>query len=309
MASRISEWRDKLGKKYRAVIMEEETLFEAGTYRYTKGRILLFSVIAFLLVVIFTTLLVFNTPFIRELIPGYSRENEYEQQQELMHKLAILEDALVQRDSFLASLQRISGDPSAASRPAPVASELPEESMYTEMSASDQDAHDYPGHAHEDDHSHAAGDNSALLTEKRDAPLKQVRIGSRKMQVLPGNLMLIPPVEGVVTSVFNPGQKHYGLDLAAPANALIRSVADGHVIFSEWSDQNGYVIGVMHTGGMISMYKHNRILYKKTGAQVYAGEAIAVIGNSGQNSSGPHLHFELWFAGSPVNPLDYFALN
>jgi murein DD-endopeptidase MepM/ murein hydrolase activator NlpD len=90
---------------------------------------------------------------------------------------------------------------------------------------------------------------------------------------------------------------------------MIRSVAEGLVIYSEWSDQSGFVIALLHPGGLVSIYKHNRVVFKTPGSYVYSGEAIAAIGNTGRNSSGTHLHFELWYAGSPVNPLDYFALN
>ncbi len=308
MASRISNWRSKLSKRYRAVIMEEENLFETATYRYTQGKILLGSVVIFLTTVSLTILLVFYTPWIREMIPGYSREDEYQKQQELLSKVAILEDALIQRDSFLASLQRMSGDPSGASTRKPV------EITRSEAAAEESAIHDHD-HTHEsndfaqESHSDHETVGAPTYTGSREAPLKQVVIESRKVPSLPGTLRLIPPVEGVVTSAFNLKEKHFGLDLAAPSNAMIRSVAEGLVIYSEWSDQSGFVIALLHPGGLVSIYKHNRVVFKTAGSQVYSGEAIAAIGNTGRNSSGTHLHFELWYAGSPVNPLDYFALN
>jgi hypothetical protein len=302
MASLIQRWKDELGKRYRAVIMEDESLFETGSYRYTKGRLLMLFLLTFFFTVALSITAVFYTPWIRQMIPGYSREDEYQKQQELLRKVTILEDALVQRDSFLASLQRMSGDPSGMPAKRPPA--VPVEEM-PDFKAESHTDHD---HSHEMEHGEEPT-TSPAYTGTRALPAQQVVIGARKVPALPGTLRLIPPVDGVVTSAYSPADRHFGMDLAAPANALIRSVADGMVIYSEWSDQSGYVVAVLHPGGLVSLYKHNRVVFKTAGTPVYAGEAIAVIGNTGKNSTGPHLHFELWHGGNPVNPLDYFALN
>jgi len=307
MGSRISAWKHKMSKKYRAVIMEDETLFEAGVYRFSKGRIWAISLTLFMLVVAGSISLVFFTPWIREQIPGYTHPDEYEQQQELIQKVLKLEDALVQRDSFLASFQRMSGGGVPYVAPIQNAEEIQEaaESVLYAQSMEEDETNDL----HDHNHGHSQASLVQNLPVKRDIALRKIKINANKELVVPGTLRLIPPVDGIISMVYNPAQKHYGLDLAAQANALIRSVAAGHVILSEWSDQNGYVIGIMHNGGLISFYKHNKQIFKKVGTQVYAGEAIAVIGNSGQNTSGPHLHFELWLGGNPINPMDYFALN
>ena len=127
----------------------------------------------------------------------------------------------------------------------------------------------------------------------------------------PSTWNLIPPVDGYVTMDFNTGEKdHFGIDLVANENSLIRSVAEGVVIFSEYSTTTGYVIGIWHNDlNLISFYKHNSRLFKPVGAYVFAGEAIAVIGNTGINSSGVHLHFELWYDDNPVNPADFIIFN
>lgn len=292
-------------KRYRAVIMEDDTLFETGVYRFNKG-IVWFSVLIFAILVLAAGVsAVFYVPFIRDFVPGYSTEKSIEQQTELLNKVQILEHALEQQDSFIVSMQRMSGDPSASVRPQAVAvdeSESFNESQDSEVSS------EYD-HDHDHDHGSESSAQTSALPERQERPIRTIRFNASKDIVLPGTLQLLPPIDGVVTMTYNPDQKHFGVDLAAPSNALVRAVAAGYVIFSEWSDQNGYVIGIMHAGGLVSFYKHNKLLYKKVGAQVFGGEAIAVIGNSGHNSSGPHLHFELWLSGHPVNPLDYFALN
>ena len=124
-------------------------------------------------------------------------------------------------------------------------------------------------------------------------------------------LNLVAPVDGYVTKDFEPKDKpHFGIDLGAEENSLVRSVADGLIVFSEYSNTTGYVVGIWHSKyNMISFYKHNSRLFKSVGAHVFAGEAIAVIGNTGINSSGTHLHFELWYDNRPVNPADYINFN
>ncbi len=116
---------------------------------------------------------------------------------------------------------------------------------------------------------------------------------------------VILPVQGIVSSQFMPEIKHYGVDILAPESSPINSIMDGYVFSSGWDLETGYTIGVQHDGNILSFYKHNSILLKEKGTFVQAGEAIAIIGNTGTLSSGPHLHFELWHSGKPLNPEDF----
>jgi murein DD-endopeptidase MepM/ murein hydrolase activator NlpD len=119
------------------------------------------------------------------------------------------------------------------------------------------------------------------------------------------NLTFFTPVKGMVTSVFDPLRKHFGIDIVAARDQVIKSVQDGTVIFSGWTVETGYVIAIQHPGNVISVYKHNSVLLKKEGNIVHAGETVAIIGETGELSTGPHLHLELWINGIPVNPVDY----
>jgi murein DD-endopeptidase MepM/ murein hydrolase activator NlpD len=114
-------------------------------------------------------------------------------------------------------------------------------------------------------------------------------------------------LQGIVSGRFSMEQKHYGIDIVAKANAPIHSIADGTVIFAGWTDETGNVIAIQHSGNLISVYKHNAKLLKQVGDIVSSGEAIAIIGNTGKYSTGPHLHFELWLKGNPVNPEQLIA--
>lgn len=115
----------------------------------------------------------------------------------------------------------------------------------------------------------------------------------------------VPPVKGVVSDSFAPSRAHYGTDLVAPKGSVVQAVRDGTVIMSSWSADTGHMIGVQHSNNLISWYKHNSARLKKTGDRVQAGEAVAIIGNSGEMSSGPHLHFELWYNGQPIDAQNY----
>jgi murein DD-endopeptidase MepM/ murein hydrolase activator NlpD len=113
------------------------------------------------------------------------------------------------------------------------------------------------------------------------------------------------PLKGIVINGFDAAKQHYGVDVAGKKDDIIKSVLDGTVIFSNWTLETGYIIGIQHQHNLISVYKHNSALLKKLGDYVKAGDPIAFIGNSGELSSGPHMHFELWYNGNPVNPKDY----
>ena len=117
--------------------------------------------------------------------------------------------------------------------------------------------------------------------------------------------MLSPLPGGIISDRYNSKIGHYGLDIVAKKDEPVKCVSDGTVIFSSWTSETGYVTAVQHQANFISIYKHNSVLLKKEGNFVKAGEIIAIIGNTGELTTGPHLHFELWSNGNPVNPEQY----
>jgi len=119
------------------------------------------------------------------------------------------------------------------------------------------------------------------------------------------DFVFFKPVDGLIISGFNSSDKHYGVDIASKSGASVKATLSGVVVFSDWSISNGYMILIQHVENIISVYLHNSLLTKKSNDLVKAGEVIAIVGNSGESSTGPHLHFELWQNGSPVNPTDY----
>ncbi len=116
-----------------------------------------------------------------------------------------------------------------------------------------------------------------------------------------------PPVKGIITRGFNPMEGHYGIDMVAAPNEVVKATLDGTVTMSTWTLETGYVIQIQHDYELISVYKHNATLFKSVGQKVVAGDAIAIVGNSGELTTGPHLHFELWHDRVPLNPVEYIV--
>ncbi|MDF9831457.1 M23 family metallopeptidase [Parabacteroides sp. PF5-6] len=120
-------------------------------------------------------------------------------------------------------------------------------------------------------------------------------------------IFFVKPINGVISAAYEPEIRHYGIDLVASPNESVLATLDGTVVFTGFDPNYGNVIQIQHRNGFLSVYKHNELLLKEIGDPVVAGEAIALVGNTGKLSTGPHLHFELWYRGSPVNPAEYIA--
>ena len=115
------------------------------------------------------------------------------------------------------------------------------------------------------------------------------------------------PIEGVISSSFSAKEQHYAVDIAVKLNEPVRSTLSGHVVFASYTPETGYVAIIQHGNNLLSLYKHCSSIIKKVGSFVRGGEVIAFAGDTGELSTGPHLHFELWYNGNPVNPTDYIA--
>jgi murein DD-endopeptidase MepM/ murein hydrolase activator NlpD len=142
----------------------------------------------------------------------------------------------------------------------------------------------------------------AMGTFTTDPKANQAPLSSLSRDIPLEQLFFIPPVSGDVTAKYDLKKNHFGLDVSAPKNTAVKVVSDGSVISAGYTVETGYSIAVQHPNNVVTIYKHNSVLLRREGDLVKAGEAIAIIGNSGENSSGPHLHFELWHKGRAVDP-------
>jgi murein DD-endopeptidase MepM/ murein hydrolase activator NlpD len=275
----------KLTHKYRMVLLNEDTFEEVGNLRLTNLNLIAIVGIALILLVSITYVLIAFTN-IRELIPGYPDAAMRQQIRINAMKLDSLAYEQSVRDQYFDNLNRI------------ISGDMPE--MYM---------NDSTGIVGNGEINFGRSSNDSLLRQQVEAE-EQFRLSvlndnqeSKKFY----GLHFFTPVEGIITGSFSPADGHFGVDLVAEPDAVVKATLDGTVTMSTWTLETGYVIQIQHDYEIISVYKHNASLFKTAGEKVAAGDAIAIVGNSGELTTGPHLHFELWHDRVPLDPADYIV--
>ena len=275
----------KLTHKYRMVLLNEDTFEEVGNLRLTRLNLIAIVGIALILLVSVTYVLIAFTN-IRELIPGYPDAAMRQQIRINAMKLDSLAYEQSVRDQYFDNLNRI------------ISGDMPE--MYM---------NDSTGIIGNGEINFGRSSNDSLLRQQVEAE-EQFRLSvlndnqeSKKFY----DLHFFTPVEGIITGSFSPADGHFGVDLVAEPDAVVKATLDGTVTMSTWTLETGYVIQIQHDYEIISVYKHNASLFKTAGEKVAAGDAIAIVGNSGELTTGPHLHFELWHDRVPLDPADYIV--
>lgn len=272
---------DKLKDQYRLTIFNDSTFQSVWSMKLTRLKV--FGVVSFasLIIVLLVTLLIAATG-LREYIPGYPDAKQRQMMVDTALKVDSLEIELVKRDEFFKGIKAI------------ISGEIPEDNI-----AYDTTSESYDVNFTEYNHDSVFQDN--LLAEQLNLSIQN---NTRKKTEL-SQMHFYIPVKGIITNHFNFSTDHFGVDLVSDPNARISTILEGTVIFSGWTLETGYVMYIQHDADLVSVYKHNAELLKSTGDKVRAGEAIAIIGNSGELSTGPHLHFELWHRGNALNPEQY----
>ena len=271
---------DRLKYKYKLSVINETSYEEVFNFRLSQLHVLTaLSVLAVILLIAFTDL--------REFIPGYPDGNMRQMIAQNALRVDSLENELLKRDRFFKSIRLVlnGGDT-------------------TSLERSREDTARYRNDTIRFQISEQENEFRAAIEERERFNLS---LGMKEQNH--DYYHFFPPVEGIVTQSFDEKKRHYGTDIVAKANAKVAAVLDGVVIFTDWTVKTGYVIQVQHTNDLISVYKHNSILLKKQGDYVRAGEVLGVVGNTGEESSGPHLHFELWRAGNPLNPENFIKFK
>ena len=277
---------DRLKYKYKLSVINETSYEEVFNFRLSQLHVLTaLSVLAVILVVLTILLIAFTD--LREFIPGYPDGNMRQMIAQNALRVDSLENELLKRDRFFKSIRLVlnGGDT-------------------TSLERSREDTARYRNHTIRFQISEQENEFRAAIEERERFNLS---LGMKEQNH--DYYHFFPPVEGIVTQSFDEKKRHYGTDIVAKANAKVAAVLDGVVIFTDWTVKTGYVIQVQHTNDLISVYKHNSILLKKQGDYVRAGEVLGVVGNTGEESSGPHLHFELWRAGNPLNPENFIKFK
>ena len=274
--------KQKLTNKYRLVVLNENTFEERFSLKLSRLNIYIFGGLFSVTLISATIVLIAFTP-LKEYIPGYSSTHL----QKNATKLTVESDSLKNR---LAMLENYTNS---------IKSVLTGELTSDEVIDSIQDSA-----------KRIQIDESTLDASKQDSIFRE-KIESRDRFPLSDEsqnklkIVFFAPISGNVSQSFNSENKHFAIDVVAKVGTPVKAAADGTVIFSEWTTETGYVIILKHANNFISVYKHNGTLLKQQGDLVQSGEAIASIGSSGELTTGPHLHFELWSDGYAVNPANY----
>lgn len=279
------EFFKKLHDKYRLVLMNDDTFEEKISFRLSRLNVFIFFGGLSIFLVVATIYLIAFTP-LREYIPGYGDFNTRRILRELSFRADSLETSLRQKDLYILNIRNIMEG-----------REILDHMPDSLVNPGNFDIDQLP----------RSREDSLLRAEMESLGIYGTTLVGT--DVSPDSkinqFFFFPPVNGVVTSHFDPVARHFGIDLVADANQAVKSTLDGTVVFAAWTLETGHTIAVQHANNLLSVYKHNSVLLKRDGEMVRAGEVIAIIGNSGILSTGTHLHFELWFNGNPMNPLDY----
>lgn len=281
---RGKKFRKKLLHKYRLVILNEETFEERFSFKLNRLNVFVFSTLFALFLILTTTFIIAFTP-LREYIPGYSSTNLKKRAAKLAYQTDSLQQIIEVNDQYLASIKKVlTGDVKTV--------DFNKDSIIEV----------------------AKTDPSVLIrTSRKDSLLRQRVAKEDKYNPLANpqaqEYALFAPVKGIITEQYDSKTKHYAVDVVTIKDSPVKAVADGTVIFAEWTAATGYVIILKHNNNLISVYKHNGMLTKGQGEIVKAGEVIALVGNTGELTTGPHLHFELWRDGFPVNPTSFIDFD
>ena len=274
--------KNKLLHKYRLVIINENTFEENFFFKLSRLNVFVAGSIFIIALIGLTILLIAFTP-LREYIPGYSPIQLKRQATELIYKTDSIVRTLDYTNKYLDNVRSVlKGDIDI--------NKVNKDSLFEHFKFDPSTVDLTP-----------ISEDSILRAQV--ALEDKYNLFERDMDNL--NQILFSPVTGIISQPYDADKKHYAVDVVAPKGTAVKSVADGTVIFAEWTADTGYVIIIEHEGSLLSTYKHNGTLSKRQGDLVKAGEVIASVGNTGEFTTGPHLHFELWNNGSPVNPLDY----
>lgn len=271
----------KLSDRYRLIIYNDTTFQSVWSMKLTRLKVFTVTSLLSAIIVVLVILLI-STTGLREYIPGYPKA-EFRQVL-VMNALKIdsLENELKKRDEFFRGIKAI------------LSGEEPGDHVIVD-STIEPNAVEFQNYNHD-----------SVFQDKLRAEQTSLSLGNNNNKNLKlSQIHFFQPVKGVISNHFDASADHFGIDLVGEPNTRISSVLDGTVVFSGWTLETGYVIYIQHESELISVYKHNAELLKNIGDRVRAGEAVAIIGNTGEMSTGPHLHFELWHDGAAVDPEEY----
>ena len=264
---------------YKVVVSSEDTFEEKLSFKANKINAFIIMLLYSIILIAFTISVVFFTQ-LREMVPGYSSSDLLNRAIYLTKKTDSLEQQIALNNKFYKSIEDV------------LSGNVDEFVSRDELSI---------------DSNLINPDIFTISPNLQDSILRQYVENEDKFnltnnELVIENKMFFSPIKGEITQSFNFNENHFAIDIAADIGTPVKSVLDGKIIFSEWSLETGYVVVIDHGENIISVYKHNSKTLKEQNDFVQAGEVIAYSGNQGNLSSGPHLHFELWKNGTPIDP-------
>ncbi|PHS07682.1 MAG: peptidase M23 [Kordia sp.] len=283
MTSKNKKIKQKLLSKYRLVILNDDTFEEKLSFNLTRLNVFVISGFSIIALIALTTVLIAFTP-LREYIPGYSSTSLKNKAHQLVSKADSLEVALLINKKQLNSIRRVL-----------MGNVFPLDAL-KEINGNETNNEVF----------------ISISTSKEDSLLREKVAREDKYNLLEGeqekvNFVLFPPVKGSISEGFKPEDKHFAVDVVVAVGTAVKSVSDGRVIFAEWTADTGYVIIIEHANKLLSVYKHNSSINKSQGDYVETGEVISFSGATGELTTGPHLHFELWSDGHALDPTNFIA--
>lgn len=271
---------EKKNKFFRFAIINDNSLEEVFNIKFSRAGLLWLTAAILLAISVIFVLLLGYTP-LRNLIPGKSKTHVQNELIMMIQKADSLEKSLGNYSLYTKNLKKVLSDSVSLDS---VQDLFKEGFIVKEL--------DFKPSVED---SILRAEVEAEESISLNSNLKEKKLSS----------FFIKPVDGLITEEFNKKIGHFGVDVVSKKGAFISSIDDGMVLFSSWTHEFGYVLVIKHQNSFISFYKHNSEVFKSKGDYVKSGETIAIIGNSGKYSTGPHLHFELWKGSSPVNPMNY----
>lgn len=288
-----NEWKTR----YRLVFSNESTHEQSFVIRkITIQKIVVTVVIAAFVLVVLTTLLIAFTP-LRVYIPGYTTQKDYKMYKQMAAQVDSLEKKIDENQQYIDNFIAVLND------------------KVPEMEEVDNDEEEVPNtHTTLRDKKRMA--QTEAIEEEAEMILGRISEdnGSTNMPGIDkakiSSLFIYPPAVGSIVRAFDASKNHYGIDICSVENSAVTCIADGVVVSANYNANDGYVIIVQHPGNLLSIYKRNASLLKQMGSRVHSGEPIAMMGKTGSGEGKTvHLHFELWYNGFPINPMDYLVIE
>jgi murein DD-endopeptidase MepM/ murein hydrolase activator NlpD len=292
-----AQMRENLKNKFRLVIMNEDTFQEIASFKLTLFNFYLLGSTILVSVGLLALLFIAVTP-IKRYLPGYGLGSSSEEVLSLMRKVESVENEMNAQRIYISNVKRmLTGDVETV-EDIPV----PEKNLLSNLVNQDDVNLVAPSVEDNELRKEVELENIGNLAKRSRYS------GTEKAEDTPiEGVFFVNPVKGEITSRFDLKKNHFGVDIVAPKNTAIKAALSGFVFLADWTLETGHTIGIQHANNLITFYKHNAALLKKVGTFVKAGEAIAIIGNTGTKTEGPHLHFELWYKGIVMDPTDFIS--